>query len=363
MRWQVAIAAALIFLCASAVVAWVSVGGPVAWRGEELGTITIHASGTLAEIAAELHSQRILFLTADDAAVSKRHVSLDFDEATPTEVVTAICRQTGCVFQATGLGLSGLPFPSFSLREGDWDADPRPQTTVGDYRICIEQVQLYQRADVQFRWGDAEPERAESQGMTVKVLVEAANREAAARLFGLSGAASVLTDAGEVLERTGRERWIVQQPSDLSMVGLSFPRPVRQAEAIKEFRGKLAVYSKITEVSCEVTPDDTGVAKKLGDLDCTLVDWKEEGDNIRVTTERVRPESEGRGRLRALLKGPDAQVLASRGYSAHSDGTRTTTWTFAKPEDWQPVALILDGYLRYEPVKYLEFCIRDIPLP
>jgi len=339
-----------------------SVGGPVAWRGEELGTITIHASGTLAEIVAELRSQHTVFLTVD-ASVSTRQVSLDLENATPTEVVTAICKQIGCVYEAWGPSTSLSP-PHFILREGDWDADSRPQTTVGDYRIHVEGVELHQETDIQFRWGDAEPQRRESDRMTVKVVAEATNREAAVRVFGLSGGAMLITDAGEMLERKGSERWTVQEFHDHVPVGLSFPRPVRKAEAIKEFRGKLALYSKVTKISCQFAPDEVGVAKDLGGFDCTLVDWQEEGDEIHVTTERVRSDSEAQyGQLRALLKGPGGQIAGRRGHSVRSDGRETATWRFSKPEDWQPVALVLDGYLRYEPVKYLEFCIRDISLP
>ena len=103
MRWQIVIAVAVIVLCASAAVAWISVGGPVAWRGEELRTITIHASGTLDEIAAQLLSQDALRIMAEGSgSVGKRQVSLDLQDATPTEVVTAICKHTGCVYEPWG---------------------------------------------------------------------------------------------------------------------------------------------------------------------------------------------------------------------------------------------------------------------
>ena len=361
MRWQIVIVTTVIVLSASAAVAWISVGGPVAWRGTELGTITIQASGTLAEIAAQLRSQGALHIMAEDS-VGKRQVSLDLKNATPTEVVIAICKQTGCVYKASGL--AWLSRPSFSLREGDWDADARPQTTVGDYRIYVEGVQFHQQIGLGFRWGDAEPDRIESDVMTVKLLAEAADREAAVCVSGLSGAASVLTDAGEMLERKGSLRWTVQAFGENKPVGLSFPRLTRPAKAIKEFRGKLALYSKITRVSCQFTPDEIGGTIAIDGRDCTLVDWREKGDQIHVATERVRGEAEEQDmRLRACLKGPDGQILRSSGCSASGDGREAVTWHFRKPEGWQPVALVFDGYLRYKPIEYVEFCIRDIPLP
>ncbi len=361
MRRQIVIAAAVIVLCASGVIAWIPVSGPVAWRGEELATITIHASGTLHEIAEQLRAQNGLTIMAQ-GSIGKRQVNLDLQDATHTEVVTAICKQAGCVYKAWGP--ASPSHPSFILREGDWDADARPQTTVGDYRIYVEAVEFEQRLGLRFRWGDAEPDRSESDLVTVKLLAEAADREAAVRVFGLSGAASLLTDAGEMLERKGNERAIVQEFNYHFPVGLRFPRLARPARAIKEFRGKLALYSKIIRVSCQFTPDEIGSTKAISGGDCTLVDWREEADEIRVTTERVRRETEGRhDRLRALLKGPDGQTLRTGSYSSRGGRTQGTTWRFPKPEGWQPVALLLDGYIRYEPIKYVEFCIRDIPLP
>lgn len=361
MKWQVVIAVVVIVLCVSGVVAWVPVSGPVAWRGEEPGTITIQASGTLDEIAEQLRAQDAVYVLAD-ASLRKRQVSLDLQNATPTEVVTAICKQAGCVYKAWGPIWPSRP--RFILREGDWDADARPQTTVGDYRIYVEGVEFHQRSQLGFRWGNAEPARHESDLMTVSLLAEAADREAAVRVFGLSGAASVLTDAGEMLERKGNERSIVQEFTELFPVGLSFPRPAQPAKAIKEFRGKLALYSKITRVPCQFTPDEIGSTKPISGGDCTLVDWREEGEEIHIAAGRVRRETEGRdGRLRALLKGPDGQLLDSSRFSGTGEGTGATTWRFRKPEGWEPVVLVLDGYLRYEPIEYVEFCIRDIPLP
>jgi len=360
MNWQAALAVGLIAFCVSPVMAWVAVGGSVARCSEDVDRVTIHFSGTLAEIADELQSQHDIFVTFGPS-LRERNVSLDLENATLTEVVAAICKQTGCVYHAWGL----ISRPSFTLRQGDMDVDARPQTVVGDYRLLVEQVRFEKHAGVDFRWGEPKPDRYKSEHMILRVSAQARNCSAGVQVFGLSGAAAVITDAGETLETTGSQRSVVQELYAYSAAHLPLRQPARKAAAIKEFKGKLVLYSQVTPVSCRFGRDEVGVTKQLGGSACTLVGWQEVGDEIHVKIERVRlPNKTRYGRLLVQLKGPDGQVAVSRGYGANGNGKMyTLTWQYRKPEGWEPVALTLDGYLCFEPLKYVEFTIRNIPLP
>ncbi len=351
MKRTTMLTAALVVLVAATAAAWMPLGP----RNHGPDAVTIQFDGTLHELTEKLRQEHDVNVLGV-GLVEDVHVSLDLRAVTPEEVVAAVCREVGCVYER--IGFDGR---AFMLREGDWDADPRPQATAGDYRLYVHRVGLEDSSTIDFQWGQDEPVRTKTHRLTVSVSAQARDQGGAGQVFGLSGGAEVTTDAGETLARTGDQRSIVQE-FGTHPVRLSFPRPTREAETI-DFHGKLALFSRVVALDASWSPDEVGETRASDGLHWRLTRWGMEDGGIRVAIEAdVAHRPASTDHVRATLVGPEDEIELGAPGAATSPDHVQLRWRVDAPQ-WQPQKLVVSGHVGLEPLRYVEFTIEGIPLP
>jgi hypothetical protein len=149
--------------------------------------ISIHVSDTL-ENALRLLREKHSLLVSAEGQLHQRFLDLDVDEAAPRDVIIAICKALGGVYDqnAPSMTASGArPHDpcSWSLRVGEWDSDPRPQATVADYTVYVEALAQYHSDSIGFRWGMEAPEVRAIARASIRLWVEPHTAGAPARLL------------------------------------------------------------------------------------------------------------------------------------------------------------------------------------
>lgn len=333
---------------------------------QQLGQkVTIHLSDTVENIIRHLREEHSLWVNAEGDLYQK-FVDLDLDEASPLEVISAICKQAGAVYDH-------YDRQNWTLRAGDWDTDCRPQTTVDEYAVYVDSIRKSHSDTVTFRWGAEAPEAQSQDGVSIRLRVEPRTSEAEAKLAGVWREASASTDTGEVVStsfrmppelrtQTSYDMTIMHYPQSPS---LDFPPFPEGAEALAELRGGLVLFDEVIPVYGEFTPEEVGVSKALGGVDCKLVDWQVVGHEIAVTWERPLYEGEFRGErlMTTALIARDGERSGCHSWSYHRDQEtfRETNRFAAADETFEK--FVIQGFIRRNPHELMEFTIEDVPLP
>ena len=178
---------------------------------------------------------------------------------------------------------------------------------------------------------------------------------------------SALTPDGEIVYTIYRIDadfvYDVDMWADPDFVFLKFPVAPAPTEQFKELRGRLVLFNKVIPAHCEFTLEEIGATKALGDAECKLLKWEQGSYETAITVERPGWLDTGRPTLPADLVGADGERARSRGTSAHGNMQKwVVTYKFSTP-DWAVEKVVIEGWLKRSPDKFVDFTIKEIPLP
>jgi len=338
---------------------------PLALPQQAPDKISIHISDTLVNILHVLSREHSLPINGT-RELADAFVELDLEDASPLEVVTAICKQVGAVYDY----YEGAQY--WAVRPGDWDADCRPQVQLGEYTVFVESAEAHHSRTLMFRWGQETAEANDAAGLKIRLRVKAKTDAARVGLAGIWREGSAVGDNGEVIQTTFRASKDTPleysiAPMEPGLAFLTFPAPSEAVQLLKELRGKLLLFREVIPAHCEFTPEEVGVTKALGDDDCKLVKWQEVDEDIVIAVQRPsagwEPSGPGQGSLTASLLGIGGEGASRRGWGRKQHGNiLTQTYRFARPE-WEIEKFVIEGFIRREAEEFLEFIIPDVRLP
>ncbi len=280
---------------------------------------TVHFDDPLEDVIKQLREEHGISLSPDIVLRSTR-VILDLEDATELELLEAICRQVGAVYD-----IWGVPGPhqqrQWRLREGDWDTDPRPRTEVGDYSLIVKDVSVTDTWHLGFKWGVPEPEGSDSHTLNVQFNITFASDLAEMKLGAVRVTRAVF-DTGEELEPpNATEEWGHQHYFRRMMPHWNgvFPLPPEGATAIAELHGVLGVYPEVALHVVEFTREDIDVAKAVGDAEATLLAWDAEAREISVQIDA--PKRAASRRFADMNRGAEVKLFDADGKQVNVGST------------------------------------------
>jgi len=280
------------------------------------------------------------------------------------KLLEAICLQVGAVYDYLG-GMPGRP-ARWTLREGDWDADPRPRGTAGDMYVYLEQIRLQRTRASQFTWGEPEPAMTDSTSLTIGLRVEPPSLGLLPRVAGVHVTEAVLDTGASVRNPDAPQmdgRMIVMRTGSAFT---DLPAPPEDAETITELRGVVIVHARLDHVRIEFGPADTGGERPFATGQCRLTSWAPDNGKLTISIRRPQPPEQpvSSGMTRATLHGPDGQTVSQRSDSLTevADGMATEGFIFTAL-DFDPVKVVLEADVVSGPLEQTPFVIENIPLP
>jgi hypothetical protein len=161
---------------------------------------------------------------------------------------------------------------------------------------------------------------------------------------------------------TTRPGWVFPSGNRYERVLASLPEGTTRP---KEVRGRLALFREATPVYCALTADEVGAAKKLGDVDCNLLEWRVTEESIAVTWERAsaQPDFMADSRLRATMLAEDGTILEAHGRGGSSDPNKARETYLFRVVQGNQLKSVIEGFLRRDPQPLLDFTIPHIRLP
>ncbi len=332
---------------------------------------TVHFDAPLEDVIKQLKDDHSISLSADRVLQTTR-VVLDLEGATWPELLEAICRQVGAVYDTWG-GLHPGQQVQWQLREGDWDTDPRPRTEVGDYSLIVSTVSVTDTWHLGFKWGMPEPEGSDSHTLKVQFNITFASELAEMKL-GAVRVTRAVCDTGEELEPpNATDEWEYQHYFRRMMPHWNgvLPLPPEGATTIAELHGLLGIHPEVAEYAVEFGLDEVGVAKAMGDAEATLLAWDAEAREISVQIDA--PKSAASRRPADMNQGAEVKLFDADGKQVSvggmrvsgepgEQGHRRTVWKLRNIRG-EPATVRVERIERSEPLIDVPFVIRDIPLP
>jgi len=331
---------------------------------------TVHFDAPLEDVIKQLRDDHSIILNADQVLQSTR-VVVDLEDATELDLLEAICRQVGAVYDTWGVP-GQRQQRQWRLREGDWDTDPRPRTQVGDYSLVVRDVSVTDTWRLGFKWGEPKPEGSDSHTLNVQFNVTFASRLAEMKLGAVRVTRAVF-DTGEELDPPNAiGEWEHRHYFRNMMPYLHgvFPLPPEGATSIAEMHGLLGVYPDVARHVVEFALEDIDAVKVMGDAEATLLAWDAEAREVSVAIDA--PEKTG-FRFAGMNQDVQVKLLDADGKQVSvggmriggepgEQGRRRTVWKLRNIRG-EPATVRVERIERSEPLIDVPFVIRDIPLP
>lgn len=329
-------------------------------------TYTVQLDDTLENAIKQLKQDYDINLSADQVLLSTR-VVVNLEDATFMQLLEAICRQVGAVYEPPFQPMPGAQ-AFWRLREGDWDLDCRPRVEVAGVLVAVENVNVQYNYVRRFAWGMDESQASETATLNIMVRAIPQSPEMLGRVGGVLISRAVL-DTGETLEPPGNAQLQAHMRRMLAfsggLINASLPAPPQNATAITELHGEVAVMRQSPLGTVEFKPNEVGRTLPLASAQCTLRTWAGGEGTVTVTLEVSWGTDEAAMQMMqsAELHGPAGQKATATSTSVNQTG-KSSVYTLTFPGvNFEPTKLVFTALVPGGPSDTHPFVITDIPLP